>query len=123
MTTEAAATALWAKWGHVFAGAFGIAITLAWMRTMDTRQVVIAACSGTVLILWGTPVAMEITRGYLPTGLSLEVMDAITGLTGAAMGAGGIYFFSGLMRIGENFSRDPWAILDRLRGRTGEGGP
>lgn len=116
-TESVAGAAIWKTWGHVFAGAFGLAITLAWMREMNTRQVVLASASGAVCILWGTPVAMAVARGYLPAETGVDVMDAIGGLTGAAMGAGGIYLVSGVMRIGERFAADPWAFIDRLRGQ------
>lgn len=119
-TETAAAGAVWAKWGHVFAGALGIAVTLAWMQTMNTRQMVLAASSGTICILWGTPIAMAVMRGYLPPSLGLDVMDSISGLTGALMGAGGIFVISGFMRLGESFAANPWALLDRLRGKGGE---
>lgn len=117
--STAAASIAWAKWGHVFAGALGIAATLAYMRTMTQSQLVLVGSSGAIMVLWGTPVAMAIARGYLPGDLSQDVMDGITGLTGALMGGGGIFIVSGLLRIGEGFAADPWALIDRLRGRNG----
>jgi hypothetical protein len=88
---------------------------------MDTRQMVLAASSGAICILWGTPIAMAVMRGYLPAATAVEVLDGVSGMTGAIMGAGGIFLVSGLLRIGEGFASNPWAIIDRLRGRK-EGG-
>lgn len=120
-TETAAASIAWAKWGHVFAGALGIAATLAYMPTMSKSQMILAGSSGAIMVLWGTPVAMAVSRGYLPPGLDQSVMDGITGLVGALMGACGLFFVSGILRIGESFADDPWKIIDRFRGRKDGG--
>ena len=118
MPTESAAGIVWAKWGHLVAGFLGIAATIAFMPTMTRSQVVLAASSGAILVLWGTPVAMAVARGYLPAGaIDQAAMDGLTGLTGAALGACGIFIVSGLLRMGAGFAANPWAVIDRLRGR------
>lgn len=116
-TESAAGAAIWAKWGHVFAGALGIAVTLAWAQTMSTRQMVLATSSGLATSLWGTPIAVAVARTYLPATIGLDVMDGLTGLIGFVGGMVGIFLAGGVMRMAESFSKDPWAIFDRLRGK------
>lgn len=116
-TETAAAGVVWAKWGHVFGGALGIAATLAMMQTMTARQMVLATSSGLASSLFGTPVAIAIATGYLPAGVGHEVIEGMAGMFGFTFGMLGLYLAGGLIRMAESFRDNPWGIIDRLRGR------
>lgn len=118
-TETAAGAAAWAKWGYIFAGALGVAVTIAWMQTMTRRQMVLAIASGMASSIWGTPVAIAVARGYLPPAVGQEVIDGLAGMIGFSLGMVGIYLAGGVLRMAEGFSANPWAVIDRLRGRTG----
>jgi hypothetical protein len=114
---EAVAAAILAKWGHIIAGTLGVAVTLAYVHTMSLRQMVIAACSGMVSCVWGTPVAVAVIRHYITIDFEPATLDGLTGLTGFLLGMCGIYMTAAVLRLAEGFSRDPVGTFNQLTGR------
>lgn len=122
MPTEAAAGVVWAKWSHIFAGALGIAAIVSFTPSMTPAQRVLALLSGMASAIWGTPLIVLALRIYVipPQYATEEVLESVSGLSGFLLGMIGIYLVTASLRMAETFSKDPWWVIDRLRGKGGK---
>lgn len=103
------------KLAHVMAGVAGGVVSLAYVRTLSSSQMVLAVITGAATAAYGTPLA-----GYaLARILGADSPSAqVEGGLGFVLGITAMNLIPGIVRLSEMFRRDPAAVVGMKGGES-----